>query len=53
MVAAPILNEWLEKFPAGVPDRCRTALRCFWNQKRVAGAVGVVCEKGVGWEFGL
>ncbi len=37
MVAAPIRNEWLEKFPAGVPDRCRTALRCFWNQKRVAG----------------
>ncbi len=37
MVAAPIRNEWLEKFSAGVPDRSRTALRCFWNQKRVMG----------------
>ncbi len=46
MVAAPILNEWLEKFPAGVPDRCRTALRCFWNQKRVAGRLESSVKRG-------
>ncbi len=46
MVAAPIRNEWLEKFPAGVPDRCRTALRCFWNQKRVAGRLESSVKRG-------
>ncbi len=53
MVAAPIRNEWLEKFSAGVPDRSRTALRCFWNQKRVTGRLESSVKKGVGWEFGL
>ncbi len=36
-VAAPMRKEWLEKFLAEMPADSRTALRCFWNQVRLAG----------------
>ncbi len=46
MVAAPIRNEWLEKFPAGVPDRCRTALRYFGTRSEWRGGWGRLWKGG-------
>lgn len=46
MVAAPILNEWLENGSGGKPERRRTCFRCFWNQKTGYWTVSVVSKKG-------
>ncbi len=34
------------KVSAGVPDRCRTALRCFGTRKRVAGRLESSVKRG-------